>query len=310
MTLVSAVPAVHDGAETDVEVAVRDIVVGVDGSEAAAAALRWSATVARRSGATLTIVHAYLAPLAYVGPEEVIEHLDPELHAATMAGLHRHLEATGADLEGLEVVRRLHPGRATDGLLTWSAEADLLVVGERGTGGFPGLLLGSTAEHCARHAHAPVVVVPRDAAAVVDRVAVGIDGSKAAQGALRWGADLARRHEASLEVLAVYEPYDAPGPYGGTFMRIADPGSTERFRQRAEAWAADAVATLDPAEAAGVTTTVRAGHPARVLVETTRPSDLVVVGRRGREGFPGLLLGSVTRQLLHHAIGPVAVVPS
>jgi nucleotide-binding universal stress UspA family protein len=55
---------------------------------------------------------------------------------------------------------------------------------------------------------------------------------------------------------------------------------------------------------------VLAGHPAEVLVERAQLGDLLVVGRRGGEGFPGLRLGSVTRQVLHHADRPVAVIPS
>ncbi len=66
-----------------------------------------------------------------------------------------------------------------------------------------------------------------------------------------------------------------------------------------------------PADA-GVTvrSMVLAGHPAEVLVERARLGDLLVVGRRGGEGFPGLRLGSVTRQVLHHTDQPVAVIPS
>lgn len=284
------------------------IVVGVDRSASSAAALRWAAAEAQVCTATLEVVHAYPAPLAYTGPEEVIAHIDPELHRAMTDKLARLVTAAHADLEGIEVHRRLHPGRASDGILEAARDADLVVVGSRGAGGFEGLLLGSTAASCVRASACPVVVVPATPPPGTDLLAVGVDGSAAAERALAWAVDEARRRGAVLEVIGVYHPYDEPGPYGGTFMQLADPGSTERFRREAEGHVDEALASLQTE--VPVRGTVLPGPPAKVLLGRTADTDLLVLGRHGRQGRGTPFLGAVARQVLHHAASPVAIVPA
>jgi nucleotide-binding universal stress UspA family protein len=288
------------------------IVVGLDASSDAVSALAWAALEARARDATLVAVHAYWVPPAYVRDDRSVASIDPELHQQAEDVLDRVLREAGPVLGGLRVERRLRPGRSAPALIREAAAADLLVVGRRGAGGFEGLLLGATAEHCARHAASPVVVVSAAPRPPQGLVVVGVDGSASARRAVAWAVDHATRRGAEVELVAVYEPYDAPGPFGGEFMRLASPASEQRFRRRAEQVAADAVtdAVADAAAPADVevVSTVRAGHPAEVLIERSEGADLVVVGSRGRGGFSGLLLGSVSRQLLHQATGPIAIV--
>jgi nucleotide-binding universal stress UspA family protein len=287
------------------------IIVGVDRSDASAAALRWAVDEARRADASLLVVHAHLPPLARGRtPRDAEVTVGARSDEAALARLTSFIDASGADIEGLPITHRIHVGRAADGLLDAARTASLLVVGSRGAGGFEGLLLGSTAEHCARHAVCPVVVVPARSPRGNRRISVGTDGSTASERAVAWAVEEAAISGASLEVVAVYHPYDAKGPFGGEFMQIADPGSTERFRRDAEDHVKAAIASIGSGADVPITSVVLAGHPAAVLIERCATSDLLVVARRGRGGFPGLLLGSVTRQVLHHAGVPVAVVPS
>lgn len=283
------------------------IVVGIDRSASSAAALRWAAAQARMSGATLELVHAYRAPVAYTGPQDRIADVDPELHQTMSEALAALVAGAAADLAGIDVRHRLHPGRASDGLLEAAREADLLVVGTRGAGGFTGLRLGSTAGACVRAAACPVAVVPPTPRPGTGRVSVGVDGSATAAQASGWAVGEAQRRGADLEVIGVYHPYDEPGPYGARFMQIADPGATERLREEAEAHVATAVESL-PAELR-VHALVLAGPPAKVLVERTANTDLLVLGRHGREGHGSPYLGSIVRQVLHHTACPVVVVP-
>lgn len=287
----------------------RRIVVGVDQSPASTAALRWAITEAQRRSATLIVVHAYLAPLAYTGTQDDVARIDPELHEAVAGRLEGFIADARSELDAVEIVPRLHPGRAHDGLLTEArvAGTDLLVVGSRGAGGFEGLLLGATAEQCLRRSPCPVVVVPVEPPRGTALV-VGVDGSPHAEQALAWAVEQARQREASVQVVGVYQPYDAPGPFGGDFLQLADPGAPERFRREAERHVAEAVAAVAESEIE-LSTVVRAGHPARVLIECGRSAALVVLGRGGRPGPPQVTLGSVTRQVLHHAPCPVAIVP-
>ncbi|HSK23171.1 MAG TPA: universal stress protein [Egicoccus sp.] len=285
------------------------IVVGVDASEAAAHALRWAADEAGSAGARLVVVHAYRPPLAYVGDEDVVAHLDPALHEEVLGHLHEFLRRSGVDLSPLHVEERLHPGRPSDGLLAASAAADLLVVGARGGGGFDGLHLGSTAGHCARHASVPVVVVRPPAPSSPARILVGVDGSSAAIHALRWATDLARRRGATIEVVGVYRPHDPEVPFGGEFPWHRASDTHRRLRDRAQGHVDEAVMTVLEESDVAWHTTVAQGHPAHLLVEESRMAQLLVVGATSGPARPGHL-GAVTRQVLHHAGCPVAVVRS
>ncbi|HSL58065.1 MAG TPA: universal stress protein [Acidimicrobiales bacterium] len=141
------------------------IVVGVDGSTNSRAALRWALDEAQRRGATVAAVAAWNFPTyAYTGvavapPTAEIEQAAREGLAeavreevTAVAGEHPSVEITQVVLEG--------PPAAT--LIEASRDAELLVVGSRGLGGFRGLLLGSVSHQVSSHAHCPVVVVPHD----------------------------------------------------------------------------------------------------------------------------------------------------
>lgn len=284
------------------------IVVGVDGSRGAAAALRWAAAEARRRGASLTAVHAYIRPLAYTGTDVAMAEFEPERHGRAEQVLDHALEEEADALTGLEVRRVLHDGQAARALLEAAVTADLLVIGTHGAGGFEGLLLGSTAEHCARHAACTVVLVPEQAVTHAGRIAVGVDGSMPALAALAWAVEEAALRDAAVDVVSVYEPYRVHAPFGAEFFDVASPGWRRRFHEAAEQTAADAIAELPTPPVTPTEVHVEAGHPSQVLVGWSQCADVLVVGSRGRGGFHGLLLGSVTRQVLHHSACPVAVV--
>lgn len=138
------------------------IVVGVDGSTSAQAALRFALAEARRRGATLRAVAAWHLPVAAYGGAFVPP--DPELASELEPGVRRTLERALADAgdeaEGVEVEPVVREGAPARVLLEEAGEADLLVVGSRGLGGFRGLLLGSVSQQCSHHAPCPVVIVP------------------------------------------------------------------------------------------------------------------------------------------------------
>lgn len=142
------------------------IVVGVDGSPGSTAALEWAVgEAAAKRGASVHAVMAWEQPQSYapsvwgLGMDPTLD-LHQELSSAAAAeaarvaaevGGAQHVVVTSEAIEG-------HPALA---LLHAAAEADLLVVGSRGHGGFVGALLGSVSQHLVCHAPCPVVVVPR-----------------------------------------------------------------------------------------------------------------------------------------------------
>ena len=138
------------------------IVVGVDGSEASKAALRWAFGQARLTGAVVEAVTAWEIPVAYGYPAPFLDEVNfPEL--ATKVLKDAISEVKAGTTEPLPVQYKVVEGNAARVLLNESAGADMLVVGSRGHGGFAEALLGSTGQHCVHHATCPVVVI-RDSA--------------------------------------------------------------------------------------------------------------------------------------------------
>ena len=138
------------------------IVVGVDHSPGAKAALVFAEKEARLRGATLRAVHAWqYGYIGYTGLEGGVPALGGdinELHAAAEAALEASVREALPDSD-VEIELRTIQGAPAGVLVDESRDADLLVVGSRGHGGFVGLLLGSVSQQCAHHAECPVVIV-------------------------------------------------------------------------------------------------------------------------------------------------------
>lgn len=141
------------------------ILVGVDASPPSVQALERAADEARLRGATLEVVHAFNPPdqsTAFpVLPEKGADKRDLEAEREKANDkLGAWLAESAVDLAGLEVEWCvLANNRPTEVLIDRSRDADLVVVGSRGRGGFRGLLLGSTSDQVVRHAKCPVLVV-------------------------------------------------------------------------------------------------------------------------------------------------------
>lgn len=132
------------------------IVVGIDGSPGSRRALEWAVEHARLRGASLRVVYAWhIPPLGATPDLEALERA-----AASGAEETFERELAEVDTTGIEVERRLEERHPVDALLAEAEEADLLVVGTRGRGGFMGLLLGSVSQQVSHHGPCPVVIVP------------------------------------------------------------------------------------------------------------------------------------------------------
>jgi nucleotide-binding universal stress UspA family protein len=136
------------------------IVVGVDGSQGALAALRWAVDDARRRGDDIEVVHAWhLPPMGAEPYSTATVGLDADVfHEMGHALIDEAISAAG-DSTGINIERRVVMGEASNVILQAAEGADELVVGSRGHGALLGLLLGSVASQCARHATCPVVIV-------------------------------------------------------------------------------------------------------------------------------------------------------
>ncbi|MFG1843619.1 universal stress protein [Micromonospora sp. NPDC049175] len=274
-----------------------EILVGYDGSTDASTALEWALEEARHSGqpVRLAYVFEWLTVAGWVGPGVAPGVWPDETARRQVEDLVRKAAAEAAAAHpGLTITGEVYDGPPALVLQERSAEAGMLVLGSRGHGGFGGLLAGSTAVSVAAHAHCPVVVV-RDGTAggPDDPVAVGVDGSAPSLVALGFAVERAARRQVPLRVLHAW----TPGPGGAAGV----PDERAAVEQALEPW-------RRTYPQLNVTVDLISGSPAAMLIEASRSAQAVVVGSRGRGGLAGMLLGSVSQQVIQHAGCPVAVV--
>jgi nucleotide-binding universal stress UspA family protein len=147
----------------------------------------------------------------------------------------------------------------------------------------------------------------------VGTIVVGVDGSNASRVALRWAVDEARLRGADVQAVYVFEHSPSWQMYGYSAEIAAIPVSAMPDDQQSRDLARSLVERLVQEVDTGAVTVEAIAHedrrPAHALVERSRHAELLVVGSRGRGGFAGLVLGSVSQQCVQHASCPVVVMP-
>ncbi|WP_427016177.1 universal stress protein [Pseudarthrobacter sp. P1] len=317
-------PTAHSPAETPPSIPPpTGIVVGIDGSDQSTCALVWAAREAERRNKPLHLVTAYSVPIfAASGLDGGYATVDDDvIRDGAEAVLHE--AATKVSGYNVDLDARVENGDAAGVLLEMSETAELLVFGSRGRGGFVGRLLGSVSSALPAHSKCPTVTIPISCAerlgqpaparrergdkhpdvAVENVVTVGVDGSATARMAVLVAAEQAQRSGRTLRVICAIPPYT------GSLAWIPAPLDREALFKdigvqldAGQAWLRSHFPDLP------VDVQLLEGPPVEVLIEASRSSELVVLGTRGRGGFAGMLLGSTTDGVLHHAKGPVMVV--
>jgi nucleotide-binding universal stress UspA family protein len=141
---------------------------------------------------------------------------------------------------------------------------------------------------------------------VRDVIVVGVDGSEASKQALRWAASLGRTLRCSLEVVAVWEPFNAHGWLG--LVVPTAPSDWNPLQDSAKALTSMINEVLAENRRPVLTTSVHEGDAAKILLDQSDTAQMLVVGSRGHGGFADLLLGSVSTACANHATCPVLVV--
>ncbi|MEV7970068.1 universal stress protein [Sphaerisporangium sp. NPDC088356] len=278
------------------------IVVGIDGSPSAAAAVEWAADDARRRGARLRIVHVW-EPWSYDFPLKAAPRSQSSLPAYWTGALEAAVDWVHDHTPGVEVSSALVTGAVSERLTTESEYADELILGSKGLGGLTGLVLGSVGRSVAGHAEGTVIVVRRSAPGRKGEIVVGFDGSEASEAALEYALQQARLRGARVHILYAWStPPLAPDAtaYAGGVREAVEEESREVQRR------------LDPwrqryPDVPMVGSAVR-GHAAPALSDASREADLVVVGSRAHGTFGHAFTGSIAHGVLHHARCPVAIV--
>ncbi|MDO5753276.1 MULTISPECIES: universal stress protein [unclassified Arthrobacter] len=293
------------------------IVVGIDGSEQSTCALIWAAREAKLRKSPLHLVTAYTVPIfAASGLDGGYATVDDDVIRQGAEAILREGAAKVAHLD-IEMDARVENGDAAGVLLELSETAELLVFGSRGRGGFIGRLLGSVSSALPAHSKCPTVTVPLSCAPrmsdgpegeaaqakLENVVTVGVDGSDQARYAVLVAAEQAERSGSALRIICAVQPYTgslawmpAPVDREALFAEI------QEQLDAGESWLRKHFPKL-PIEISLVE-----GSAVETLVAATKTSELVVMGTRGRGGFAGMLLGSTTEGVRHHAKGPIMVV--
>ncbi|WP_034277404.1 universal stress protein [Haloechinothrix halophila] len=283
------------------------VVVGVDGSQSALRAVRWAAREASGHRVGLRVVHAIGVPEFFPGgaisPSTELYHLLEQDSESVL----REAEVAAEEVApGVEVQSESTMDPPVIALIEASNSARSIVLGESGRGTFAGLLLGSTTVTLAAHAHCPVIAVRGDVDRPADApVVVGVDGSELSEHALGCAFEQAAFRGVRLVAMHAYTDADAKAVFSEARM-AHDWEPLEQAEERILAERLAGWSELYPDVT--VERDLVRSKPRERLLEWSESACLVVVGSRGRGGFSGLLLGSTSQALLHHAYCPVLVV--
>jgi nucleotide-binding universal stress UspA family protein len=274
--------------------AAKPVVVGVDGSEPSLLAVDWAAREAKRRTAPLRIVSVpAMPPRMRPGREQTVaSEIEESYEQAVAAAVGRAKQAA----PDLLIDTDLLSGPPAVAITESASGAQLVVIGDRGTGGFAAMLLGSVSRYVATHAACPAVVIrEQDFGGERQEIAVGVRDPIQSAAALAFAFEEAALRGANL--VAVHSWHSSlPGDHE-TIAAEASQALSEALPE----WSLKYPTVV-------VQQDVPRGHAGQVLVDYSARTDLVVIGRRGSGRGPGV--GSIQHAVLNHARGPVAVVPS
>lgn len=284
------------------------ILVGVDGSPPSKVAVDWAAREASMRGAPLSIVHVIQSPAVRMWPEvpmprDVLARIERD-GQEMLSDARRTAEEATAETRQIHIETETIAGGVLPTLIDLSKDAEMIVVGCRGTGPINRRLLGSVSRGLIQHAHAPVAVIHDDdqmTACPADApVLVGIDGSPVSEAATAVAYEEASRRGVDLIALHVWSDfalYDVPETELAAVQRRAD----ETLSERLAGW-------QEHYPDVHVRPVVALNRPVHQLLERSEAAQLTVVGSHGRGGFAGMLLGSVSLAVAESARMPVLVV--
>lgn len=273
----------------------RLMVVGVDGSDRALEAVDWAAAEAAERGFALRVCHVR---------GDVPNPADQDRNILSAAADRAHEVAADLPVEQVTV-----SGNPTEALISAAAGTEALVLGARGGGGFTALLLGSVSEQAASHGRCPVVVVR--GARRRGPIAVGVDGSPESRAALGFAFERAADLGVAVRAVHAYTLSAAVTSFGAVPGGVMPDIGVEEVRSAGrQTLEAALLPWTDKYPDVSVTRRLVDDLAATALVGESTDCSLLAVGSRGRGGFVGLMLGSVSRHALRHAECPVAVVRS
>jgi len=282
------------------------ITVGIDGSACAGLALDWAVAEATRRRLPVHIVHAfsYQYPMTSQGGMgfviEGVRETAEDLCQKAVDGV----RTTHPDLS---VTREVSTAGAASALVDASRTSHTVAVGARGVSAARGVLLGSVSTQVAAHSHCPVVVIHGGQQAPADNapVVVGVDGSALSMNAIAYAFEEASSRGVGVTAVHAWWLDYVEGASASAIWTV----DWKAMAQEENALVAESLAGWqEKYPDVAITRHSVQGHPVEALVRQSEEACLVVVGSRGRGGFRGLLLGSVSQGVVHRAQCPVAII--
>ena len=291
--------------------ALRGIVAGVDGSACSTQAARWAAREAAMRNETLTLVHGLAMQMSTVSgwglstvplPEDFGHGQQNQAQRLLDEATAIAKDSVGQEGTSLHISHVVLSSPLVPTLIDLTEQAQLVVVGSRGQGALRRGPLGSVSTALVHHAHCPVAVIQDDAKSsptpAAAPVLVGIDGSPTSELATAIAFDEASWR--AVELVALHAWIDADWPIPGVDRSAATSAAHETLAERLAGW-------QERYPDVTVRRVVVLAHPAQHLLDEAESAQLVVVGSRGRGGFAGMMLGSVSTAVVHAARIPVIV---
>ena len=284
----------------------RGILVGVDRAASSMAAVNWAARDAAMRNVPLTLMHVIAPVVPAVAPwpeiplpEDYFEWQDDK--ARRILEIARRAVADSTADHGPPFVHSvvLH-GPTVSTLVKESKIADMMTMGCRGEGALSRVPFGSVSTGLVNYAHCPVAVVHDEAPPPAQApVLVGIDGSPASELATEIAFDEASRRGVGLLALHAWSDVGV-FPMLGMDWRTYEDEAHEVLAERLAGW-------QERYPDVEVTRRIVCERPAHWLIEESRRAQLVVVGSHGRDGFAGMILGSVSSAVVQSVSVPVIV---
>jgi nucleotide-binding universal stress UspA family protein len=281
------------------------IVVGVDGSAASNAAVRWATHEAIMRKSALTVVNA-LTPVVTWPQVPVPPGMDTWQEAESRRIVTDAIgiaESCFGDGHAAQVGYRFFVSAPVPTLVDLSRDAQMVVVGSRGRGALERRALGSVSTEVVQHAHCPVGVVrsdpPSELQSTQSPVVVGVDGSPPSDLAVGIAFEEASWRGVDLVAVHAWTDGDVTGFLGGRWPTL-QPSVEEALADLLAGW-------VERYPGVSVRGLAVLDNPAHHLVALSKSAQLVVLGSHGRGGFARTLLGSVSTAVLHAAHTPVII---